>query len=205
MSALWQTVVLVVTAGPRTFSTAVGTGESQQSASFAGFVGLAGFSPWFFLFLVGTLFLGGEPMGILGAMCGFVMCAAPIVVLGQVIRGGLYGFVYHFVASALGGRATSSSSLDASYFSMALTPLLFLSYVVVLIPIIGPLIVLGLLLLVFGWGVHLVAHHAHARHELSWTRAYLAAAAPILLAIFVWFVVVALSIARVASSRAGLE
>jgi hypothetical protein len=128
-----------------------------------------------------------------------------MIVFGQIVRGGVYGFVYHLAATALGGRATSSSSLEASYFSMALTPLLFLAYVVILVPIAGPLIILGLIVCVFGWGVHLVAHHAHARHELSWTRAYLAAAAPILLAVVVWFAIVSLSVARVVSSRTALD
>ncbi len=198
-STLWQTFALVVTQGPRFFSTAVGTGENQHSSSFAVYVAIAAASPFIALFVLGTTALSardGGAAGALGAACGGLVCSMPSIALGQLLRGGLYGFIYDKAARLLGGSADSRSSFDASYLSMGLNPFYILAYVFLLIPLLGPFITLAVFLVTMGWGVHLVAHHAHARHELSWPRAYLAAASPILVLIVLYALIIALAVFR---------
>jgi hypothetical protein len=198
-STLWQTFALVVTQGPRLFSTAVGTGERQHAHSFAVYVAIAAVSPLVALLLLGTLAAGGRSGGIAGAMgaaCGGLFCSMPSVAFGQLVRGGLYGFVYDKVDRLLGGTASASSSYDASYYSMALTPFYLVAYVFLLNPLLGPLLTLAGLLMNLGWGIHLVAHHAHARHELSWPRAYVAAASPIILVVGLYAAIVVFAVLR---------
>lgn len=195
--ALWQTFVLVVTDGPRVFSTAVGTGEPQHAPSFAGWIGVAGFAPWLLLLSMGMLFRFGDDIcGMFGALCGSVAFGAPFIAIGQLIRGGLYGGLYHLAARALGGRASFGSSLDATYLSMAVSPFIYLSYVLLLIPLAGAFIVLGVTVVAVGWGVFLVVQHARARHGLSPARATLAAVAPFSVFVVAWVGIIALAMLR---------
>jgi hypothetical protein len=181
----------------------VGTSVDEGADAFTRHVGVV----VALLMLVTTLLRSPESV-LCAAVLGVPMAAVVFQVSGFVL-----GVLYHWAARALGGTATRDSSISASYFASAtrvpITALRVAGHLLVLATgAVGLLVVFVVLQLVGElWLVVLLAAHARGQHELSPTRAVLAAAAPmaVLAALGVGLVLVLWSGADREATAAGVR
>ncbi len=189
------------TRGPGVFRDDVGTWAWEGGPAFARAVGLLSG-------LVGApvavMAMDGSAAGpsldgpaLLGAILGIAIGIAFAMVMSQV-AGAVSGWVYHQAARLLGGTGDRGSSLNAGYFATALSvpsSAVRLAAAVIPVPWVGAVLSLLGAAGISLWWIVLVRQHAMRVHELSETRASLAAGAPFLVGAALGFVIVAVLVA----------